>query len=146
MPHQDQLHIGYVPTDWADFRKLLAELGRMTPDEPDYEFVTEDCYSDKPLGTITVEGQTYDVSVQYADWDGDKEDVVVTPDKETGKTWLVIGLQMTSRYRGAILDKQYQHGRPDFFEIDVPRCMLFKEALDIFLKRSTALIWVCHFY
>jgi hypothetical protein len=156
MPYQDQLYVGYTPLDYNDLRQLVGKFGRTIPAKlPSprernkiIDKIVDVLDESNALGTITVEGiGTIPVALYLPSWDADDDEwESLTVNPETGKLWAVIGVQLTSRYFPRILDKGFQHGRPDFFEIDISVVSKIVRELDEFLNLPTKLTLMVQFY
>jgi hypothetical protein len=147
MPHQDQFYAGYVPLNWQDLREVLAGIDVACPEEPSFEFVDKTFEIDH-LGMINVDGIGWlPVRLYYCTWDGDYEQDILDPEvMEHHKTGLIVGVKLTSRYRPAVLDRDYEAGRPDFFEFDLPLVAKICAGIEHAIKRKATLVSACQFY
>lgn len=124
MPAQAQLFVGVPINIPADLSAVAKRFGVHLTDPKDLHKSGEE-FSQAQL-TIQVEGQPRAVELLiasdegYEDW-GLRGPVINTITGQGGDSWLLVGVDLTSRYFPSILDAGWPHGRPDPFVLDLER-------------------------
>lgn len=119
MPWQGHLFIGERVSTNADVRAIFTKLG-YTGDLSDEEINDKMPSVSK---TVELKGVTYPVSITFSmETDDGAYELPSGPDEDidtSHDTYAYVGFALTSRYSPAILDRAYEHGRVDPFELDL---------------------------
>ena len=139
MPWQGHLFIGQPVRNYQELRDILTKLGIENDKTPDDElFDGSMCKAVE----LELKGATYKASI-VAYWE--QEGGARFP-ATSGCSDAAVALNLTSRYRGAILDAAYTRGgRPEPFVFDPNDILELLRQVREFWPEAQALIWDHHY-
>jgi len=138
MPWQAQLFIGQRVHNWDEVRAIYKKFGHVLS-EDDLEL--EETQWDLPTIPFSFnwDGEQWNV---HASFRREPEGGCPFPvDKLEDYSDAAIVFDLTSRYKGAILDGQYEHGRPEPFEFEVEDVLHILNQVRKKWPEAKAIIW-----
>lgn len=143
MPWQAHLFIGEVVHDYVEIKEVLDKLGI------DYSHImdNDDLFSGEAYkkvilhipGELGTTGKNFTVAIQPMK---ESEGGTCFPvNKSNPYTDAIVGFELTSRYDPSILDRDYKHGRPEPFVINLNEANVLLQQVRKFWPEAQLIMW-----